>query len=190
MNLYLAVLFAHIVATLGFFFGLGTEWLMVRVLRKATSAAEARIWIALWPKLFGLTVASAVLLVGSGVWLAARTTLWSQGWIQVTWVSLLLIAPLSALGGRQMRAIRSSITTGKNEFAVLRRRANSMALSLSISCRMAVSLGIVMLMTTKPNLIESVVALAVAASVGLVHGIATRNGNLAASEMNTYREAK
>lgn len=184
MNLYLVVLFAHVVATLGFFIGLGTEWLMVRGLRRATSTAEARTWIAPWPKLFGLTVASAALLVGSGSYLAARTTLWNQGWIQVTWVSLLLILPLSALGGRQIRAIRSSTTGDKNEFAALRRRSNSVVLSLSMSCKMAVSLGIVMLMTIKPNLIESIVTLAVAVSVGLVHGIAARNSDSATPEMN------
>ena len=163
VTLFSVVLFAHIVATLGLFAGLAIEWLILFGLRRPAGPVEARTWIELWPKLGPMTIASAALLIVSGIYLATKAADWSQGWIQVSLVGLLLIAPLGAVAGRRMRAMRDG-------------HAAVAALGLLISCRTAIALGVVMLMTTQPGLPESVVVIAIALGGGLICGFGIRNG--------------
>lgn len=158
MNLYSLVLFTHIVATLGLFAGLAIEWLILLALKKA-GAAETQTWIGVWPKMLPLTIASAVLLIASGIYLAARVAVWNQGWIQVSLLSLLIIAPLGALAGRRVQAIASNRDAGA--------RAQIAAL---VSCRTTVALAVVMLMTIKPNLTESGAITAIALAAGWLFG--------------------
>ena len=159
MNLYSLVLFSHIVATLGLFAGLAIEWLILLALKKA-AAAETQTWIGVWPKMLPLTIASAVLLIASGIYLAARVAVWNQGWIQVSLLSLLIIAPLGALAGRRVQAIASN-----------RDAAGAHAqLAALVSCRTTVALAVVMLMTIKPNLTESGAITAIALAAGWLFG--------------------
>lgn len=159
MNLYSLVLFSHIVATLGLFAGLAIEWLILLALKKA-GAAETQTWIGVWPKMLPLTIASAVLLIASGIYLAARVAVWNQGWIQVSLLSLLIIAPLGALAGRRVPAIASNrdAAGARAQIAVL------------MSCRTTVALAVVMLMTIKPNLTESGAITAIALAAGWLFG--------------------
>jgi uncharacterized membrane protein len=159
MNLYSLVLFTHIVATLGLFAGLAIEWLILLALKKA-GAAETQPWIGVWPKMLPLTIASAVLLIASGIYLAARVAVWNQGWIQVSLLSLLIIAPLGALAGRRVQAIASN-----------RDAAGAPAqIAVLMSCRTTVALAVVMLMTIKPNLTESGAITAIALAAGWLIG--------------------
>jgi len=100
MNLYLLVVFSHIVATLGLFAGLTIEWVTVGALKRA-NPAETRIWINLWPRLLPLTILSAVLLVASGSYLAATTSAFRQGWIQISMLAVLIIAVLGAISNKK-----------------------------------------------------------------------------------------
>jgi hypothetical protein len=45
---------------------------------------------------------------------------------------------------------------------------------LAVSCRTAIALGVVLLMTVKSDLTESVVLVIIAVTAGLFHGIVTR----------------
>lgn len=46
---------------------------------------------------------------------------------------------------------------------------------LAVSCRTAIALGVVLLMTVKSGLTESVAVVVIAVAAGLIHGIVTRN---------------
>jgi uncharacterized membrane protein len=102
--------------------------------------------------------------------MAAGLALWGQGWIKVSLASLLLIAPLSAVGARKMQAIRKQVFEGQSGHL-----GGASALALSLSSRTALALGIVMLMTTKTNLIESIAIIGVAGIAGLLLGVAVVN---------------
>jgi len=104
MNLYSLILFSHIVATLGLFAGLAIECMTVRALKRA-KPAETRIWINLWPTILPLTIASAVLVIASGIYLAAKAAAFSQGWIQVSIPFILIIALLGTVANKKIQTI-------------------------------------------------------------------------------------
>jgi hypothetical protein len=158
MNLYSLGLFAHIISMLGLFAGIAIELVTIRALKQA-SPAESGIWIGLWPKLLPLTIASSVLLVASGIYLAASSSGFGQGWIQVSMLALVIIAPLGAVANRGMRGSEPSSIV----FPV-------------VSARTAIALGVVLLMTVRPNRTESLVVLAASAAAGWFYGTIARNG--------------
>ncbi|HKD09801.1 MAG TPA: hypothetical protein VKB79_28100 [Bryobacteraceae bacterium] len=163
MNLYSLGLFAHIIATVGLFAGIAIELVTLHALKRA-SPAESHIWIGLWPKLLPLTIASAVLLIGSGMYLAAASSLFDQGWIQVSMLALVIIAPLGAIANRAMRSAERGATA-----------------FLAVSCRTAIALGVTLLMTIRPDRAESFVVFVTAATAGLFYGLARRNGHRASA---------
>ena len=176
MTIFSLVLFAHIVATLGLFASVAIEWLILLALRRTPTQSEVRMWSELWPKLLPLGSTSAMLLIISGIYLATAGAAWSQGWIQVSLVSLLLIAPLGALAGRRVSAIHRGGNARESDLAVL---------GMFISYRTAIALGVVMLMTIKPKLTESLAVVVIALAGGLVSGVAIRNGHVATSKYET-----
>src|SRR5262249_41090053 len=116
--------------------------------------------------------ASAVVLLAAGLYLAL--TAWSllTGWILVALISLILIVPTTAV----LIAPRRSALV-----AQLAREAPDGGLSLALSQRLhdpvllatlqtvaALLLGIVFLMTTKPELVGSLIVMAVALVLGLL----------------------
>ena|SRR5215813_4900861 len=167
MNLYSLVLYSHILGTIGLFAGLAIEWVTMPALKRA-DPAETRIWINLWPNLLPLTIASAVLLIASGIYLAATVSAFSQGWIQVSMLSLLIIALLGAVGSKRMQTIGTEANRAEGVPAIV---------PLAVSCRTAIALGVVMLMTIRSNRTESVAVVAIAAAAGLLHGVVTRKGS-------------
>jgi hypothetical protein len=165
MNLYSLIVFSHIVATLGMFAGLTVEWVTVSALRRA-NPAETRIWIHLWPRLLPLTILSAVLLIASGIYLAAITSVFRQGWSQISMLAVFIIAILGTVSNKQIRAFGKDTNGGGAVPAIV---------PLAVSCRTAIALGVVLLMTVKSELTESVVVVVIAVAAGLFHGIVTRN---------------
>jgi hypothetical protein len=165
MNIYPLIVFSHVVGTLGLFVGLTIEWVTVSALRRA-NPTEARIWIHLWPRVLPLTILSSVLLITSGICLAAITSVFRQGWIQISMLALLIIAFLGATSNKQIRAFGKDTNGGGAVPAIV---------PLAVSCRTAIALGVVLLMTVKSDLTESVAIVVVAVTAGLVHGIVTRN---------------
>jgi uncharacterized membrane protein len=165
MNLYLLVVFSHIVATLGLFAGLTIEWVTVGALKRA-NPAETRIWINLWQSLLPLTILSAVLLLASGFYLAATTSPFRQGWIQISMLAVFIIAVSGAISNKQIRAFGKGTNGGGAVPAIV---------PLAVSCRTEIALGVVLLMTIKPDLTESVAVVVIAVAAGLIHGIVTRN---------------
>jgi uncharacterized membrane protein SirB2 len=105
MNLYSLIVFSHIVATLGLFAGLTIEWVMVSALKRA-DPAETQICIHLWPRVLPLTILSAVLLITSGIYLAAMTSVFPQGWTQISMLAVFIIAVLGAVSKQTNTGLR------------------------------------------------------------------------------------
>ena len=140
-------------------------------------------WILFGSRFFvmrTLTIASAALLIISGIYLAATGAGWSQGWIQISLVGALLIAARGALASRRVHAI--------GEIEAVPRESGVAVLGMFVSCRTAIALGVVMLMTIKPGLTESIAIIAIAVAGGLVCGTAIRTVHLAMPECETDAE--
>ncbi len=77
-------------------------------------------------------------------------------WIKVAIAALLLIAPLGALTGRRMRALRESFAKTKTIDPEVLRCLQDPFLKVSLSVRIAIFFGIVLLMAAKPEMWESI----------------------------------
>jgi peptidoglycan/LPS O-acetylase OafA/YrhL len=124
-------------------------------------------------------------------------TAWSlrTGWIAVALISLILIAPLGTAfiepRRRDLARLAQEAPDGLLPQA-LQQRIHDPILGTALQTVTILLLGIVFLMTTKPELIGSIIVMAVALVLGLASGLlfsrATRTRQLEASTMNRERE--
>ncbi len=156
MTFYSFVLFVHVTAVLALVAALTFEALSLFHLRRASTLTEVRFWLDLVPKLPLATVASLLILFFSGIYLTIRMSAFGEAWPRVSIAALLFVAPIAAITGRRMRAIRRTCATVTAINSELRGRLQDPALKVSLGIRIAVVLGIVLLMGAKPELWESV----------------------------------
>ncbi len=162
MNDYAIALFLHIVGALGLFVALGLEWTSLLLLRRATTTEQVRERLRIASGVRGVTGASLATLLVSGIYLTA--TVWGGvAWIAVALGAMVLIAMLgAALSGRRLAAIGRAVEHGSLA------PVPDPLLWVSMQTRVAVALGIVFLMTFKPDLNGSLLTIAVAAVLGLI----------------------
>lgn len=162
MNDYAIALFLHIVGALGLFVALGLEWTSLLLLRRATTTGQSRERMRIASGVRGVSGAALATLLVSGFYMTA--TVWGGvAWIAVALGAMVLMAALgAALSGVRMAAIGRAVENGPLA------PVPDPLLWVSIQIRVAIALGIVFLMTFKPDLTGSLLAIAVAAVLGLV----------------------
>lgn len=167
MNDYSIALFLHIVGTLGMFVVLGFEWIAVRRLGHATTVGQVRDWLQASNGLRRIGMVSMLTLFASGVYM--MVTVWGGvPWITVTLGTLVLLMLVAALTGRPMAAIRRTVTTETGPLSpALASALYDPRFRVGIQFRTTVTLGIVFLMTVKPDMAGSLVAIALAALIGV-----------------------
>ena len=174
MSIYTIVLFLHVSGAIGYFVSIGT-WLFGLVsLRRAQRVEQVRLLTALILASSNLVVGSIVVLGIAGFYMAI--TVWGiqATWIVVATVSFLLLIPLGLLiiGPRiQIIAKEAREAPDGPLPETLAMRSRDPALSAGLSVYVGVLLGIVFLMTNKPPLDVSILAMVVATALGLVSGL-------------------
>jgi hypothetical protein len=167
MTAYTLALFAHVTGALGLFVALGLEWNALAGLRSARTAEDARRSLGTFGTLRVLGPISLLTILASGLYLTA-TVGW-QGWNAVGLLALVLIGVLGA-GSNASRLPRLGRALAGREGTLppgLISQLRDGILWSSMVARAAIALGIVFLMTTKPDAAGALVALAVAAGLGL-----------------------
>ncbi|HEV2238467.1 MAG TPA: DUF2269 family protein, partial [Ktedonobacterales bacterium] len=143
-------------------------------LRRTASVAQARDWLALLAVNGRLGMASTVVIVIAGLYLLLAAWGWGTPWILV---SLGAIALMMALGlgvvTRRLKTVGQAVATAADLTPELRRRIHDPLLWAGAQVRGATALGVVFLMTAKPGLVGSLVALCVALALGAVAGATT-----------------
>jgi Predicted integral membrane protein (DUF2269) len=175
MSIYGIVLFIHVIGAIGYFLGIGT-WLFILVgLRRAQRVEEVRALIHLNNLSAPFGAGSAVVLLIAGLYLAI--TAWSllTGWILVALVSLVLIVPTTAaLIAPRRSAIVKQLAHETPDSAIseaLKQRIRDPVLLATLQTVAALLLGMVFLMTTKPEHLGSLIVMAVALLVGLASSL-------------------
>jgi hypothetical protein len=171
MTLYSVILFVHITSALTLFAALSFEFLSLLKLRRATTIAEAQLWMEPAPRLPLLTGGSSLVVFLSGIYLVIQMAGYGLAWPKVTVASLLIIGPLSAITGRRMRAIRKACASENAITSSLLARLRDPILKISWAIRTAVFLGIVLLMVAKPELPLSLTIIAASVVLGLVSSL-------------------
>ena len=169
MNAYSLALFLHVVGALGLFVALGLEWNALSGLRSATTAEEARRALAPFRTLRVLGPAALVTILVAGLFMTATVVGW-QAWNAIGLAGLVVIFVLGA-ASNATRLPRIGRAVGPRQGALsleLRAELADPVLWWSMLARAGIALGIVFLMTTKPDAAGSAVAIATSAAIGVV----------------------
>lgn len=169
MNVYSIALFLHIVGALGFFVALGLEWTSLRHLRRTTTAEQVRDWLQVPEESGRVGMIAMLILLGAGFYM--MTTVWGGvAWIVVTLGAIVVMIPMGmVLTRRRIAAIGQAVSAERGSLSpTFQPLVHDPLLSMSIQTRMAMALGIVFLMTVKPDLIGSLFTIIVATALGLV----------------------
>jgi hypothetical protein len=182
MTLYSLVLFVHVTGVLSLFVVWGFEVLSLFHLRRVSTLTEARRWIGPVPGLPLAAIGSLLVILFSGIYLAMRMSAFGLAWPKVAVGSLLLIAALGALTGRHMRAVRRACADARAIDSKLFSRLRDPFLKISLGIRIAVFLGIVLVMSAKPELWESIGIVGTSVVLGLLSSLLSwgRSGSLSA----------
>jgi hypothetical protein len=174
---YGLVLFVHLCALLAAIASGALAHFSEARLRAATTLAEIRapfLTLSSVEKVFPVALA---LLIATGGYLVQRRWAWDSGWVEACLggVALLLLNGAIVVKGRSRALTRelANVDHGPPTARLLdlsRKHVAGVASWLNTS----LALGIVFVMTTKPDLGLSLVALLVAASIGAVVGLRLR----------------
>ena len=167
MSRYSIALFLHIVGALGLFAALGLEWTSLRQLRRATTVEQVRAWFDVLGLVRRIGPASLAAILLPGFYLMAAAWGWT-GWIVVALAGMGLLAALGALNGVPLAALGRELTMHQGALAApVRERLQHPRFVASIQTRVALVLGIVFLMTVKPDLGGALLTIGVAVVLGL-----------------------
>lgn len=179
MTHYQVALFVHILAVIGLFIAMSLEFASMIGMRRAHTVAQVREWISLEAVLGRLFPITAVLILVSGLYLIHEQ--WGSGTPWST-VSLLLLIALSVSGavvnGSRLRTIHTTVHAAKEEAIspALAGQIHDPILWTSVQVGAAIAVGIVYLMTLKPDLLGSLVTIAIVIVLGLVSALPTWRG--------------
>lgn len=188
MTIYSFVLFVHIVSTLGIAAALTLAALTTIRLRRATNSSEARRWIELLQGVPALAVGSLLFLVVSGIFLTNQISAWALAWPKVAVATLFVIGPLGAAAEKKLRAIKAaSSATNPRESEILEKMRDPF-LVFSVNLRVALVIGIVLLMVVKPGLAESLSIIAAFAIVGIVASLLLKRDSISKVERVESRQ--
>jgi uncharacterized membrane protein len=167
MTLYSLVVFAHVTSVLALFACLSLEALSLFRLRRASTSTEVKLWIEPVPGLSAVALGSLLVILVSGIYLTIQMSGFGLAWIDMTIGAFFLMVPPAAVAGKRMRDIRrQSVSEKANQSRVLV-LLRSPLLNISLTIRIGVFLGIVLLMTAKPDLLQSLIIIGASLVSGL-----------------------
>lgn len=172
MSLYTLALFAHILGVLGLFVGLSFIWAGVLRLRRARTVAQVREGIGLTGLVRGLVPTASVLILVAGIYMTV--TAWDSDppWIVLSLVALVVMGVLGGVvSARRLSAIEKAAAVEDVAGPIpptLQRRIVDPLLLTSVQTAGILGLGVVFLMTARPDLPGSLITLAVALVLGPV----------------------
>jgi hypothetical protein len=173
MITYNIVLFLHIASAIALFIGYGYEWVASALLRKASTAEQARAWLRVFRVSPPLSGAALLVLILTGGFLGSVIKVMAQGWMIASFVAI-FIALIIGVGVimPRVKAIRTTLPPANESLSddVLARLGNSV-LSAAVRTRVLLALGIVFLMTVKPDSTMSTGILGAFVGLGIVASI-------------------
>jgi hypothetical protein len=188
MPYYQIALFLHVLGALGFFIAVGVFYLAVLGVRRAKTVQSVKLWTGAAASVGRvLFPTSSLVIVVAGIYMLV--TVWGESapWAIVALVAFIVLAVGATLiQGRRMATLGMS-AAGQAESAPVTRALSAQAHDpvtwVSVNASMAFAIGIVYLMTLKPDALGSVIALLIALAVGLAFGYLTQGRPAAAPSL-------
>jgi hypothetical protein len=171
MSWYTLALFAHLLGVLGLFVGLALDWATILRLRRAQTVALAREVTSLVGFQARLIQLSSLLVLVAGIYLTVTNWQWRTPWILLALAALLVMGALSGgVNGRRLAAIRKAAAEAADGMLPppLQRQMADPVLVSAVQTTGMLGLGVVFLMTIKPDWPGSLITLAVAVFLGVL----------------------
>jgi hypothetical protein len=170
MTIYSTVLFIHVVSAIGLFIALAAEGAIFFRFRSAQSVEEVRFFIRAFQRLRIVAIPSFLGVLVGGMFLASK---WGGGtfWIPLALGATLLIMLIGGfVTGIRIARLRKVLSSDETDVPIeaISAKAKDNALLVSYGLRVGLGLGIVFLMTAKPDLLISLGALAAGCGAGLL----------------------
>ncbi|HEX6033855.1 MAG TPA: DUF2269 family protein [Anaerolineales bacterium] len=177
MNYYLIAKFVHIVGALGMFVVLGVEWLSLWNLRHARSGRHVHEWLRVTRGIQRLGGASMVAILVSGFYMMAVARI-GASWLIVSFWSLILTGLFAGIATkRPMRKIQASLEANPGEMSPsLSGLLRQPLLWIVMQTRVGALLGVVFLMTAKPDLFGSLLTMGIAVVLGFASALLSLRG--------------
>lgn len=175
MSTYTIVLFVHITGAIGYILSIGS-WLFILVgLRRAQRVEAVRALMHVNTLAGPLGDGSGLLLLGAGLYLGLSAWSLQAGWLLVALISLILILFTNgALSTPRKRALIKHLERSAPEgpiSLVLWQHIHTPILWVMSQTTAVLLLGIVFLMTTKPNLGVSLIVMTIALLLGVLSSL-------------------
>jgi hypothetical protein len=170
MKIYSTVLFIHVVSAIGLFIALAAEGAIFFRIRSAQSVEEVRFFIRAFQRLRIVAIPSFVGVLVGGMFLASK---WGGGtyWIPFAMGATLLIMLIGGfVTGIRIARLQMVLSSDATVVSIeaISAEAKDNALLISYGLRVGLGMGIVFLMTAKPDLLGSLGALAAGCGAGLL----------------------
>ena len=170
MTIYYTVLFIHVVSVIGLFIALAAEGAILLRIRTAQSVDETQFFVGAFQRLRIVAIPSFLGILVGGLYLASK---WGRGtfWIPFALGATLLIMLIGGLvTGKRIARLRNALSSDEIDLPIkaISAKTKDNALLISYGLRAGLGLGIVFLMTAKPDLPGSLGALAAGCGAGLL----------------------
>lgn len=173
MNLYTLALFIHVVGVIGFFMPLGVYLFGMLALWRARQVQQVRSICQAIFATDAVAVSGILLLAAAGLYMAATVWGLATGWVIVAITSFALMAPLGPLvierRLHKIAALAAAAPDGPLSREI-QQRIDDPIMGAALYLLTALLLGIIFLMTTKPMLEGAILAMIIAAALGLIAG--------------------
>jgi hypothetical protein len=189
MNIYPMLVFLHVLGGVGIFAALALESVALPRLQRTIETADARAWMRLLASAGRLGGIAMLTTLATGIWMMVQR--WGpRPWIQIALLTVIAMAVLGGgVTGRRMRRL-GKLLPAESEPALstaFRSIASSATLSASLRMRIAGVVGILGLMTVKPDLAYSLVVVGVAVGAGVVASVRSSRRSEAHSILDGVR---
>ena len=170
-TLYVIVLFAHIVGMLALFLAIGVQLVALMRLYNARAVMQVREWINAIVAVGRIAPAASLLILSAGLYMTFAEWSIAAAWIDVSLAAFVMLGILgSAVNRRKLAAMQDAARQAPDGAVTteLRRLIHDAALRTSVYVSGWLGLGIVCLMTVKPDLIGSLAVMVMSVLLGLL----------------------
>ncbi len=160
----IVLVFVHVTSAMGIFAALAIEGAMLLQIRRSLDTTQLRAALTGFRLVPRVALPSLVFTLLSGLYLTTTVWGWTAAWIEVAFPTLIVIAVIGAITTRpRIARLQNALNVDKRHDPLL---------SASFVMRASLLIGIVFLMTVKPPLESSLIAMATATGAGLLAALA------------------
>ncbi|WP_436486700.1 hypothetical protein [Chitinophaga sp. ARDCPP14] len=164
--LYKIALFLHIIGALMVCAAIAIEWLCIIHFRKTASMDRIKESLFYYSRIGIIGDIGALLILVPGIYM--MVSVWGDArWAIFGFLGLILIGLIGGIiTGRKMKKIRKIMKENNAHSQELEKLINDNSLWFSIKMRTAIFLGVIFLMTIKPELEGSIITISVSIILG------------------------